>query len=402
MLLSYPLFNSIIIAIGAVYPLIFLVTILSLMALLLEVKKIKAAPWHILLWCVLLIMVTINSLSYGVMSLRTAAFIILSIGMVPLIFSQKNRLCALNIVIMYTVAHAFTTIIFFINEELCDTFKNTFYPNNPDYQGYICGLTSHYSFNGMILASGLIFSSAKVLWTKNAFCKVDKISVLLTVVIGIALLLTTKRGVVVIGACSIFIMYLAFSRFKLNKILVGLLTLITLFVLFIICAPYVPGLDELYNRLFGTEYANSIELTSGRVYLWDYALKNWESSPLIGIGWGNFIYKWTDLRYGTISVAAHNIYLQLLAEGGLVLLLAFLSVQISTLLLTVRQILLAQRIQQNMLMLCGSFGYQVYFLIYGFIGNPLFDLENAILYVLACALVYGCKVDFNTVKKNEQ
>ncbi len=65
--------------------------------------------------------------------------------------------------------------------------------------------------------------------------------------------------------------------------------------------------------------------TATRIWVWAIAWNLFAHSPVLGIGWGNFtaVYDLGDVYFVPDKDAAHNLYLQLLAETGLAGFLAF-------------------------------------------------------------------------------
>lgn len=145
---------------------------------------------------------------------------------------------------------------------------------------------------------------------------------------------------------------------------------------------YVPALSTFINRF--AETAEEGDVLLGRTKMWKIALDNFKMSPLVGIGWGHFI------KINIHAWNAHNIYLQLLCETGIigfsVYVFFFGYFLFSTMikLIRCRQSLEDRCSISNNLMI--SLGIQVFFLLYGFTGNPLYDKEMYGPYLLACAI----------------
>lgn len=79
------------------------------------------------------------------------------------------------------------------------------------------------------------------------------------------------------------------------------------------------GGEEALNRFVGT--VNSEDPTTGRVHFWDVTLDVIKSHPIIGTGLGAFgvVYTRYDTRNGLYRLEqAHNDYLQVLSDGGIV------------------------------------------------------------------------------------
>jgi O-antigen ligase len=91
---------------------------------------------------------------------------------------------------------------------------------------------------------------------------------------------------------------------------------------------------------------------------------------------------------------AHNVYLQLLAEVGILGFLIFIFIFLYSLIKTIS---LFRNIGNNEIHLTDDYHYylsfslamQVYFLVYCLSGNPLYDAQVFYPYVVACAISYS-------------
>lgn len=125
---------------------------------------------------------------------------------------------------------------------------------------------------------------------------------------------------------------------------------------------------SLFGGIVGGEKSLD-ELSTGRMGLWILAIELFLRSPLLGIGWCNF-YKHNVFQYH-----AHNTYLQVLCETGLVgsiLYLLFIILTISFTIKTIRECVIMRR-RDYLQILCPGFGMQCFYLLYSITGNPLYD-----------------------------
>ncbi|ACX51658.1 O-antigen polymerase [Ammonifex degensii KC4] len=80
--------------------------------------------------------------------------------------------------------------------------------------------------------------------------------------------------------------------------------------------------------------------TGGRLYAWQAALRMWESRPLLGVGPGNFevLSPGIERSLGArvITPSAHNTYLRILAENGIIGIMAFIAALVVTLVSALR------------------------------------------------------------------
>ncbi|MGA3323251.1 MAG: O-antigen ligase family protein [Terriglobia bacterium] len=136
-----------------------------------------------------------------------------------------------------------------------------------------------------------------------------------TVGLGFVALLSTQSLGGLLAFVSILVLAIfcfARSRKKKLVLLAGICALVCLLYL----------LRPILNPTHTEEFVGYDAL--GRLVLWGAAWDIFRHSPLMGVGWGNLLRLYpTDLPAFTREFAAHNIYLQLLAETGLVGFVAF-------------------------------------------------------------------------------
>lgn len=266
--------------------------------------------------------------------------------------------------------------------------------------GYMTGLTNHYSTMGMYMALGAIVSSAFLF---NNSEKTKKRDVILFALMVLGVFLTGKRGAVLFSGIAILFVYIVFyarphTKKKIKKVLLSLfvISLIVLVAYF-----KIPQIQSLVGR-FLHESNDLNEMSSGRVeYFWINAILMFIKSPILGHGWRSF--RHTAISTGNMN-DAHNIYLQLLAEVGIVgflILIIFMVVawRITYLSLKKNSTETYFNPKQDAILKV-SLAYQTYFMLYGFFGNPLYDLQCYVPYFLFVAM--GWSGYFHVRKVNRQ
>lgn len=154
-------------------------------------------------------------------------------------------------------------------------------------------------------------------------------------VLGFALLEEERKRKWFLFVCVALNMYsllYAFSRGAYLATMVGLIVFCwysrKIRLLFagvaIVFALLVSGVEifpksvtERFNSSF-VEQENLDESVQIRLILWSLAIDKFQSSPLVGVGFGNF------KKMNTYGLDTHNYYVKLLCEGGLVSFFAFL------------------------------------------------------------------------------
>lgn len=261
--------------------------------------------------------------------------------------------------------------------------------------GYRAGLTNHYSANGTVLAItyisffSLMFGNGeKILSRKNRkylICFLLAFS---------ACVLTCKRAHVLFGSMSMLFVFYIYNKEKMtNRFFKIFFAVALLSCLVILASPYIPVLNDFLDRFDSLEDDSTM---GSRYVFWIYALKMFLSNPVFGNGWLSFRYQYRLNLYDTSVRAAryeylnaHNVYVQLLAEVGIVGFIFFIIIGFTILFSSIK-LLRKYRIDLlktgKEISLIFSLTFQVFFLLYSLTGNCLYD-STASFYFLSIAIV---------------
>ena len=250
-------------------------------------------------------------------------------------------------------------------------------------QGYMPGFTPHYSTNGMYLAIGLAVPVAYLISGNR------KVTIKILFVLTIfALLLTGKRGHVVFGIVSILICYYYMNCNKPHKRWFKILSLVALGALIlVIVAEFVPSVLNVVYRFVETSEEGDISL--GRDVFRALALELFNQNSLFGIGWDGFRYYYDSIFGYEINV--HCVYVQLLCETGILgslIYYTFFAIALYHVVSSIKYIVLNGVIitELERVSIIFSLYVQVFFLLYCITGNPLYDAQMLIPYIMACAI----------------
>lgn len=247
---------------------------------------------------------------------------------------------------------------------------------------YYAGFTSQVGYTSFFLniALGTLFCFRKSVFKRTY--------VVIGSILLFALLLTGKRGPFIFGLLALIIIYFAEGkgREKFYRVVkIGLFS-ITAFLVLTLVAKYteMEGIQRIYDAVWQLLISGSIE-DAGRNQLYEKAIEYFLGNPFWGIGWANF-QKMFSLR----STHVHCIYLQLLCETGIIGFTVFLSFFVSRLLATIQkfQRVIADGCSVESSWIELSLFIQIYFLLYGITGNPLYDVEETIIYFFGIGISY--------------
>lgn len=366
---------------------------LALVVYVLVSKKIyrynkKAVIWGLTLFPLILNNFSLRNGEFG-FTLLWLFFILLL-----LIIDERNFWIkpSLKLIYVFCGFYSVTTIIF--NFKLAGVLENIAYI----YRGFhpidvgtlaTAGFTRHYSHNGLYIATGFIIACSALLSKKS------KMNLLVTSLFFIGLLFTQKRGPLLAALISVILVYLITNNSKLSKkifvFLIGVaVTIVGVYVGYIL----FPKLFAVIDR-FSTD-----NLLTGRQYLWDEALDMFMECPLWGVGFGAYPHK-LSVVIDTIKVTnlnAHNIYLQILAETGIIGFLCFMIPMLFSLINTLtflrnNRMYLSER--TTMVLLFSSI-MQLFFLVNGITENSLYDRVIYVPYLLSVAYYISI---YKSVKK---
>lgn len=264
---------------------------------------------------------------------------------------------------------------------------------------YRSGLTTHYTLNGIILGFGLVSTVPLAILRGRS----RLLGWVLCGVVLFALVLTTKRAHMVFGIVALLgtYVFIADRSSKMARRLVSAASIVAVAaVVMLPLATFVPAIGDAIDRF--SELAGD-DSYNGRRGFYLVAIDLFQSAPLFGHGWGSYNEAFMMTSQGAYfasigysSINAHNVYLQLLAEVGLIGLLVFLVAAGYTLVTSIR---LARRLlwagnTRRATPVVVSIGSQMFFLMYCMTGNPLYDLTPMLLYFVSVGVAGAFENDF--------
>lgn len=248
------------------------------------------------------------------------------------------------------------------------------------------GILRSYQHTGLSMSIALGIYVAKY-FANTSFKRTDY---LFALIVLLALMVTGKRTLFVLPVIEYFFLFFSMrEKDKYKKTSrIFILCLLVLPVLLLV----IPSARNAVLRIiegFGDK------TLSHRTYIWAYAEMMWASKPIFGWGFGTMPYHISHagvdlMAYGAITeTGAHNIYLQMLAEIGIVGCVAFCVFFAGYLIYSVRQVRRMKESWSNQEKMVAylSLIWQVWFLGYGFTGNPLYMVDECWVYFMALTLM---------------
>lgn len=311
---------------------------------------------------------------------------ILAIG--ALIYMQGNWYRnGIKFLLIFSCIHASFTIISYFMPTL---FHNFILPVLPNYinseisffisRGVYSGITDQVGRNAFYISVGISVLFGKLVANKQTSFNFEYI------ILGfllLSILLTGKRGHLVANFFSMLLVSSIYAKFKGKSFLRKLLkTALVLFLAVWILILLFPEAAAPFMRFVERQGG---DITSGRIPLYINAIELFKQKPILGWGCGVFS--------NLYEIGTHNLYLQLLAENGLIGFLLFFSILIINLkntFKTFKRNVLHNRSQYTNYLVFSLY-IQIFYLIYGITGNPLNDGFILIIYLIASSIPYTLK-----------
>lgn len=272
-----------------------------------------------------------------------------------------------------------------------DIYLNSVVPNLADYLKSTAeimmrtnrypGLTGHYSTNGTYLAMGFGATISTILCGNGE--KKNRIGyfVVCLLILG-ALLLIGKRAHLVFSIVAAFCVYwLCNYKDKINRFLKIIGVVIITAIVYVIMVNQIPALSNTFNRFIETAVSGDFLMSRGVFYA--EAFGQFKKHIFLGCGWKKMV--------KLLEHDVHNIYIQLLAETGVVGFSFFSVLFVSGLKMAVKltkgishtKIINAQ---ERKLLLFAAY-YMFFFILYGFTGNPLYDEQPFYLLMISYGIL---------------
>ena len=246
--------------------------------------------------------------------------------------------------------------------------------------GVNVGMTKQPGVNAMYLVSFFAFCFAKI-YAKSRLQILYFIGMILSLTF---IFLTGKRSASIFVPLCVIIFFLLFKKRKFTK--KGLVKI------FVMCIGTIFLLGFLNNQMsifsFLIEKMSSLngigDVSNGRLSLWNDAIEQFWTSPILGVG--------VKAIYNSTGYDAHNTYIQILAETGIIGMLLFVLAIVALLkniFSTSKKVFMDQNETINV-SLCYGIYILIFLLIYGMVGNTFIDYLPLSLFVLSIALIGDC------------
>lgn len=336
--------------------------------------------------------ISIDPYSTRIFAARLAGYVIFFAAALTFIDSEKRLRKLVAAIAIFGGAIAFAGIIQW------QASPDAIYGIRPTPQAIPFGpyVNRHHFASLMVLFSGVILAHIFSPAVKRERMLLMGISIVL---MAVAVVLTGSRGGVLAYFAMLAICVIALFQRKeggINLPVAG--GIVAALVLTIGLVVFLGGADPLL-RSFGLQ--NSTEdISSGRLHFWSVAWQVFTANPILGAGFEAFGVAYTqfDTRNGVFRTEqAHNDYLQMLADGGL---LGFAIICWFVALIVKKGMAAISRGRNDFQRVTqvGAFAGSVGILVHSFFDFPLRTASNAFFFLLVLAIL---SVDFSGEKDRD-
>lgn len=238
--------------------------------------------------------------------------------------------------------------------------------------------------------SGILFEGARAAFVTNIgiACVYSKIlnnsgnrwgNIIKLIVLVLALFLTGKRTLTAIGIFLMLFMYIITNNKNKKAYKKLAIIIFCAVIILIILAFVIPDLVKPFKRMFniGSNFG-------GRMVFWQTSINMFKEAPILGKGIGSFNKYLANngfTYYGALWTShAHNSYLQIMGETGIVGLF-FVAMLIGTSLFKSFKLLKRVEKEQKVILLASIY-IQLLFIIYALTGNPFHNFYEIYLYIV--------------------
>lgn len=365
-----------------------------------RIRRVKGYPAFIIAWILL-----IPFFSYGLIHNERLVTLRLIVCYLLVLFLSVNFVdwtpSLVKIIGNLAFVSVAATLFFYVVPQAYSVIVNYYgyYPPGTGrlQYGYRAGVSAHYSQNGIFIALYLMVMAASVLMSRESKQKISKnIPLLLLVLLGfVAFFLNGKRGALLWMLISIGITAFIISK---NK---GA----TIWKVFFIAALGLGALQLLSESIPQIQFVMDRFLSIGsddssfeRLAMWNMAFEYFKKSPIFGIGFMNYrglyasnlssVFNSELINVSYQRLDAHNVYIQMLCETGIVGVGIYLSALWLTLRTTIKLISESRYGSEQRKALLFSLIVQLFFILYSLSGNCLYDL-TFFFYTFALAITYN-------------
>lgn len=365
-----------------------------------DLSKIKIKK-DTIIWLIFgVILIGSISISMDIQSsIEVTALIIMGI-IIKIIYEnnkegEKWTIFFVNSLLFASGIHVFATILQLIFPNLINQINSLLLVqsnldmNQQLYEsGGYAGITGQTSINAFYISIFIGITFCRVLLNKEY----KKTNLILFVIGMLALFLTGKRGMLLYVIFSIiFISFYLINKDKKNNLKYLLMLAIIILVAYIVLLN-IPEAQNILEKMQLLE--ENGDVLNGRDVLWNKSMNIFKDNKILGIGIGTV--------QNLIGDYSHNVYIQLLAETGIIGFSVYCVAIIISFMQTIKKMKQVLKIDDRSKkeILAVSLFIQIIYICYSFSGNPLYGQMFFVPYMIAIAIANSISIEH--IKNNNR
>lgn len=345
-----------------------LVMMLILCICLLITQKIIVIDRSVVLYAIILaLMVTslVHTVSVSLTMTYLSTMIYGLVLWIALLNENQTADILKKMLVAFSFVNVFITLLFFFFSSFKTLIAKILPKLNMNFV-YESGVLGQTGTNSYVICLAIIYMTTRYLLSNK-----KRISSIIFLALGIlALLLTGKRGPVIWVSVAIAVIdllqYKTMSKKNIVKRIVAYIITITCIVVFVTIVSNV----ELVGNSLDRFNVSDNDFSSGRFALYQKAIEIIKSNMLLGIGAG---------AYNFFGMGAHNDYLQIFAENGILCTCLYFAFIIGNLVKSIKGYFMFRK--ETLLYFIGV---QVFFIFNALTGTSFLHYGFYIIYIMVC------------------
>lgn len=311
---------------------------------------------------------------------------------------ERQYVNAMKLLFFFSVAFCLYSILVFVFPDLYSTIvkpriseESIRYNAELLRDGYGVALGANIAYIDYIAAIGVILSASCLMNGYTVF-KSHKLLYLGLIIGVMGMLCVNRKGEIlglIIAVLLLYRLHIKRSNRTIKKktktLAVRIILVGTVAIVYLASKGYLLRFYLFFNKIVRNLTNDTVDMTSGRLVIWKYALRLYPQKPLLGIGWEQFRANVPALEIDTVKV--HNNFIQVLLETGLIGLVLIMTPKIVLMILSYAEMKKYYRrngcnkIVKVAYML--SVGLQVYYFILDFIDPSIYKMHFWPIYTIA-------------------
>lgn len=260
---------------------------------------------------------------------------------------ERQYVNAFKLLYVFSIAFSIYSILMFISPNI---YQNMVRPiisaSSVEYNaalirdGYGVALGANVAYIDYMVAVGIVFSISCIL-NQYRFIRSRVMQFGGMIISLMGMLCVNRKGELLGVIIAVFVLYRVQmkksdrkAKKRMRRIAFVSLAAAAVAIAYLALHGYLVRYYLFFNKISRNLSHDRVDISSGRLYIWRYALELFRENPILGIGWEQFS---ADIpAYNIDTVKVHNNFIQLLCETGIIGFLLIAIPMLALLVLTYR------------------------------------------------------------------